>query len=325
MTLLMVPLPFGVEHLQRDEIRVGRDAGLLAVRVVAVAGDDAGDVRAVAVVVVRASGRRRRSRRTPRRADCRRDTALERAVVRSSCHAGDARVDHRDADAGAGQAGRLIDGKRADGDRGPIVELGGGPVEMDGEDGGVRGKARQHRVRYIHDVAVDDLERAGGVRLELRRKLRARPQHDDCTGVAWMTSRCGRPEHELVVQPRLWARGHRVRRQAEQSESEDGEVRLGFQRRVDPVPENFIALFGRIKPTSGVMKCRSRCLERLCESVHKVKLLNDRVMISCAIRGRLWDPLFKEMPSWLQRFFRATFWRRSWRLRARACSPSLSG
>ena len=53
MMLLMVPLPFCVEHLERDDVRVGRDAALLAVRVVAVAGDDAGDVRAVAVVVVR--------------------------------------------------------------------------------------------------------------------------------------------------------------------------------------------------------------------------------------------------------------------------------
>ena len=53
MMLLIVPLPLRVEHLQRDQAGIGRGAGLLAVRVVAVAGDDAGDVRAVAVVVVR--------------------------------------------------------------------------------------------------------------------------------------------------------------------------------------------------------------------------------------------------------------------------------
>ena len=41
-----------VEHLQADEVRRRRDAGVRAARVVAVAGDDAGDVRAVAVVVV---------------------------------------------------------------------------------------------------------------------------------------------------------------------------------------------------------------------------------------------------------------------------------
>ena len=42
-----------VEHLQADEVRRRRDPGVRAVRVVAVAGDDARDVRAVAVVVVR--------------------------------------------------------------------------------------------------------------------------------------------------------------------------------------------------------------------------------------------------------------------------------
>ena len=52
MMLLIVPLPCCVEHLQRDRRAVRRDARLLAERVVAVAGDDAGDVAAVAVVVV---------------------------------------------------------------------------------------------------------------------------------------------------------------------------------------------------------------------------------------------------------------------------------
>src|SRR6185503_12657536 len=47
-----VAAPGAVEDLQRNEIRVGSDTSLLAIRVVAVAGDDAGDVGAVAVVVV---------------------------------------------------------------------------------------------------------------------------------------------------------------------------------------------------------------------------------------------------------------------------------
>ena len=42
----------GVEDLQADQVRAGRDARARAARVVAVAGDDPGDVRAVAVVVV---------------------------------------------------------------------------------------------------------------------------------------------------------------------------------------------------------------------------------------------------------------------------------
>ena len=58
MTLLMVPVPFASSTFSDDQVGVGRDAGLLAVRVVAVAGDDAGDVRAVAVVVVRRQRRR---------------------------------------------------------------------------------------------------------------------------------------------------------------------------------------------------------------------------------------------------------------------------
>ena len=54
---------------------------------------------------------------------------------------------------------------------------------MDGEHGRVRAKAGEHRLRNIHDVTVDDLEPAGRERLELYRKLRAGPQHDDCTGL----------------------------------------------------------------------------------------------------------------------------------------------
>ena len=46
-------LAVGVENLEGDDARVGRDAGLLAVGIVSVAGDDARHVRAVAVVVVR--------------------------------------------------------------------------------------------------------------------------------------------------------------------------------------------------------------------------------------------------------------------------------
>ena len=48
-----VAVALGVEHLQADQVGAGRDAGAGARGVVAVAGDDAGDVRAVAEVVVR--------------------------------------------------------------------------------------------------------------------------------------------------------------------------------------------------------------------------------------------------------------------------------
>ena len=52
MTSLMTPAPCLVEHLQADDVRRRRDAGVRAVGVVAVAGDDPRDVRAVPVVVV---------------------------------------------------------------------------------------------------------------------------------------------------------------------------------------------------------------------------------------------------------------------------------
>ncbi len=46
------PLALIVEHLEADHLRRGGDAGAEAARVVPVARDDSGDVRAVAVVVV---------------------------------------------------------------------------------------------------------------------------------------------------------------------------------------------------------------------------------------------------------------------------------
>ena len=55
-----------------------------------------------------------------------------------------------------------------------------------------------------------------------------------------------------------------------------------------------------------IYECRSRCPQRLSNAVHKVKLLNDRVVISCAFRGRLWDPLFNELLSSVPRFFQVS-------------------
>ena len=46
-----VAVALAVEDLEADELRAGSDARAASVRVVAAAGDDAGDVRAVAVVV----------------------------------------------------------------------------------------------------------------------------------------------------------------------------------------------------------------------------------------------------------------------------------
>ena len=206
MTLLMVPLPLRVEHLQRDQTRVGRDAGLLAVRVVAVAGDDAGDVRAVAVVVVRRHGRRSTKSTNAETRWLPYGYCADERLVRSSCHVVMPESMTATPTPAPVRPGGLIDGERADGERRPVVEFGGRPIEVDGDDGRVRGKARQHRVRNVDHVTVDDLERAGRVRLELGRKLRAGPQHHDCTGLRRGGLGERRPKRELVIQSRLWAR-----------------------------------------------------------------------------------------------------------------------
>src|SRR5262249_45679450 len=87
-----VTLAGGVEHFERDQASAGRDAGARAGRVVPIAGDDAGHVRAVSVIVVR---------RLPAA-----DEIDERVDALSAARAGeivvpggDARIDHRDADA----------------------------------------------------------------------------------------------------------------------------------------------------------------------------------------------------------------------------------
>ena len=102
MTLLMTPRAAIVEHLQADQVRRRGDAGARAERVVAVAGDDPGDVRAVAVVVVRRGAAvdevdERRDALAVLHPDSRRRALVGQVVVPG----GDARVDHRDADAGA--------------------------------------------------------------------------------------------------------------------------------------------------------------------------------------------------------------------------------
>ena len=132
---------------------------------------------------------------------------------------GDARVDDGDADAGAGQAHRLVDGERADAERRPVVELGGGPIEMDAEDRGVRGKPRQQPVRNIDDVTVDDVELAGREPLEPRRKVRARFERHDRMRLPERVVVKG-PERELLVQP--VGLGVRVRRRGPGPVCRDG-------------------------------------------------------------------------------------------------------
>jgi hypothetical protein len=102
-------MPVGVQHLEADDVRAGRNAGAAAVRVVAAAGNDAGDVGAMAVRV-----RRPRARHVPgeilEAGDAVRcgGGGADVEVVVPGGHAG---IDHGDADADAGD-GELFPGRR---------------------------------------------------------------------------------------------------------------------------------------------------------------------------------------------------------------------
>ena len=158
MTSLMWPRPLRVEHLERDQMCApGRDAGARAVGIEAIAGDDAGDVRAVAVVVVRRRShpcdeidelapragrpRRRRDRRATR----------------------DAGIDDRDADAGAVVAEILARRHRADGGAGPLHDADDLAIERHARDEGIGGQGAQGAVGHDRDVAADAGQTAAGI------------------------------------------------------------------------------------------------------------------------------------------------------------------
>ena len=112
MTSLMRPRAGAVEDLELDERRLARSP--IARRPIeAVAGDDPGDVRAVAVVVVR---RLTSVDEVDEAADARGAGAIGQIVERRR-HAG---IDYRDADPGSVVAHLLPDGRRADGGAGAL-------------------------------------------------------------------------------------------------------------------------------------------------------------------------------------------------------------
>ena len=78
---------------------------------------------------------------------------------RSSCKFDDARVDDRDADAGAVVAERGADRRGADGDRRPVVEAGGRTVVVDAEDLRHLLELLQDAVGQLQAQTVDDPER----------------------------------------------------------------------------------------------------------------------------------------------------------------------
>ncbi len=136
--------------------------------VVAVAGDDAGDVRAVAVVVV---GLRLVVDEVDKlchalivdRADLGRSALVAQVVVPAS----DARVDDRDADAGAVVAPLLLGGARADRDRRAAIVARDRTVVVNGQDLRALGDRLDHTVRQFDRHAVDELQAAAETAPEL--------------------------------------------------------------------------------------------------------------------------------------------------------------
>src|SRR5712691_3489600 len=169
-----------VQHFQRDEIRVRRHTRLTAVRIVAVARDDAGDVRAMTLIVVRRdlAVHEVDERLHPLIAvRIQRRGAVRQIVVPRR----DPRVDDRDADAGAREAERAVHGESTRRQRRRVVRLRERTVVADVENVRMLRQPLDQPVGQAERLTVDDPEPLVGVRvlLELGRKLRTRFQRDD--------------------------------------------------------------------------------------------------------------------------------------------------
>ena len=210
----------GVEDLQRDQRRIGRHAGMTAERIMAVARDDAGHVRPVALVVVgsRAAVDEVDEGGNPLIAVGIHDRRAAREIV---VPGGDARIDDGHADAGAGEAQTLLHGTRAGRDGGTEVVGDRRAVVVHAENLGPRLELPQDMVRQVEHLAVDDAEAFGDARepLQLRRQRRARYERDDDAGdfrTGALTAPC-----ELSVELRVTAGRNGKRREYEA----DGEGR----------------------------------------------------------------------------------------------------
>ena len=286
-----------VEHLQADQVRRRRDARVRAVRVVAVAGDDAGDVRPVAVVVV---GLRQTVDEVDEAghalaaddANSRRAAAVAEVVV----PAGDARVDDRHADAGAVIAPVLLRRAGADRDRGAAVVPRIGRSKWTLSTSERSADLLDDAVRQLDGHAVDELEPTAETAAELPDFLFGvgflpRLDRDDHLGgaraagpsatassLSSLSNRCCRPEcllalallvHFLLVRAGLG--GHRDR---ERDESREHECR-GLPRKLTLSRTHWIFSFGylpnlgsghsrlpmdtRLHPGGGSMSRRHQC------------------------------------------------------------------
>ena len=136
-----------VERLQGNQPGRGSNARALPVGVVAVAGDDAGDVRAVTVIVV---GHRLAAHEIDESID-----ALRAARVGEIVVVGDPRIDHRDANPGAVETELLAHLRGTHRRTGPLVCSDGKTIEGNTFDRRIVGKPRQRGVRQRDDVPVD--------------------------------------------------------------------------------------------------------------------------------------------------------------------------
>ena len=145
-----------VERLERDQGGRRGDAGPGPVRVVAVAGDDAGDVRAVAPVVVAGGAA---VDEVDELGDPLGGAAgvAQVVVVRR-----DARVDHRDADALAVEAHQGLDGPGADGNRLAADEGLDRAVEVDPLDVAAAGQLTEQPLGHPRRAAAHPRQPALG-------------------------------------------------------------------------------------------------------------------------------------------------------------------
>ena len=157
-----------IEHLQADQVRRRRDARVRAVRVVAVAGDDAGDVRPVAVVVVGLQAivdevDKARHALAVDHPDVARVALIAQVVV----PARDTRVDDRHADAGAVIAPLLL--RRAGADRygRAVVVPRNRTIEVDAQHFRALGDLLDDPVRELDGHAVDEPQPAAEPAAEL--------------------------------------------------------------------------------------------------------------------------------------------------------------
>src|SRR6185436_12230778 len=117
-----------------------------ALGVVAVAGDDAGDVGAVTVVVIRICNSTYKIDKANRPLR----VAVEVVVVRRN-----PRIDRRDADAGAGKAQLLPDFRRSDRRARSLEGADRGAIDGDAQDLRVGSEHRQQLVRDLDHMALD--------------------------------------------------------------------------------------------------------------------------------------------------------------------------